>query len=754
MSAIPLSDEDLLVVVDAFNKKKTKTDAAKLLGIRPTTYTSRLNEARRRGLIGSTESTRENSSWADKLSEANDRIKELEAMAFSEQEEKLTSDYIKRKILKLKNLEPKIPKWLIKTSSKKKFAGVPTLFASDWHWGEIVDPNQINGVNEYNMTIAQNRAKQMIEKAVDLLKNHVAHSDYPGIVYVLGGDMVSGDIHEELQATNEKEIMPTVIDLFGVLIWCINTLANEFGNVFVPCVSGNHGRNTHKIRAKGRNFTSFDWLLYQFLAKHFENDKRIQFLIPDGPDAYYSVYGHKYLLTHGDQFRGGDGVIGALGPIVRGDHRKRSRNAQIDMTYDTMIIGHWHQLIQLERLIVNGCFPSGSKVITNMGYNTIENISIGDKVMSRDGSEQTVTHVFKKKAETIIGLKIHGLPHVLQATPNHLIWACKRSSGIAEVTPARKDLIDLKHGKEQWIPMDFLSPNDYVHVPFPKGNETPIDEQTAWAYGLFLAEGHALVDGGINKKHHRIGLTMHIKEKFLLEYWAEWFEKTYGGNKVRITERYDRNTSDLIVSVPRELALWFRETFGHGAINKKLPNGAFYWADNLKASLVKGWFAGDGHIAFREDSRPTISATSVSENLATGMFYLARATGSVPALSCLRKGGKRKNDAYTVHLNVGQHSVEINGELFYQIKERFETNKNIDVYDLEVSGEHTYVVNGVGVHNSLKGYDEYAYSNNFGFEPPRQAMWITHPEHGITFSIPIYVEKQNKEFNMDWISWK
>lgn len=29
-----------------------------------------------------------------------------------------------------------------------------------------------------------------------------------------------------------------------------------------------------------------------------------------------------YLLTHGDQFRGGDGVIGALGPIIRGDHKK------------------------------------------------------------------------------------------------------------------------------------------------------------------------------------------------------------------------------------------------------------------------------------------------------------------------------------------------------------------------------------------------------------------------------------------------
>jgi hypothetical protein len=166
--------------------------------------------------------------------------------------------------------------------------------------------------------------------------------------------MVSGDIHEELMATNSMEIMPTVLDLFGVLTWCIQTLADEFGNVFIPCVSGNHGRNTHKIRAKGRNFTSFDWLLYQFLSKRFESDKRVQFHIPDGPDAYYSIYGHKYLLTHGDQFRGGDGVIGALGPIIRGDHRKRSRNAQIDMEYDTMLLGHWHQLIQLERLIVNG----------------------------------------------------------------------------------------------------------------------------------------------------------------------------------------------------------------------------------------------------------------------------------------------------------------------------------------------------------------------------------------------------------------
>jgi len=346
-----LSRELMQEAMNAFAKTGSKSEAAKLLGINENTYHSRWRAAHAAGLKPNIPTVNKE---MNALLEAKDKIRQLEATIHAHEENTLTAEYIKSTILKMSKKEISPPNWLVRPNKKKRSAGVPTLMASDWHWGEVVDPNQINGVNEYNVAIAQDRARVMIEKTIDLLKNHVALTDYPGIVFVLGGDMVSGDIHEELMATNSMEIMPTVIDLFGVLTWCIETLADEFGNVFVPCVSGNHGRNTHKIRAKGRNFTSFDWLLYQFLSKRFENDSRIQFHIPDGSDAYYSIYGHKYLLTHGDQFRGGDGVIGALGPIIRGDHRKRSRNAQIDMEYDTMILGHWHQLIQLERLIVNG----------------------------------------------------------------------------------------------------------------------------------------------------------------------------------------------------------------------------------------------------------------------------------------------------------------------------------------------------------------------------------------------------------------
>jgi hypothetical protein len=180
--------------------------------------------------------------------------------------------------------------------------------------------------------------------------------------------MVTGDIHEELSVSNDAEIMPTVLDLLEQLSSAISYLADEFGRVFVPCVTGNHGRNTKKIRNKGRAHTSFDWLLYVLLEREFKNDKRVQFLIPLEPDAHYTINGHRYLLSHGDQYRGGDGMIGPLGPITRGDHKKRSRNMLIDMPYDTQCIGHFHTLIQLEKLIVNGSLKGYDEYAFNNNF--------------------------------------------------------------------------------------------------------------------------------------------------------------------------------------------------------------------------------------------------------------------------------------------------------------------------------------------------------------------------------------------------
>lgn len=346
MSQASLSPADLQAAVDAFSLKGSNTEAAALLSLNVNTFKHRYQQAVRHGYKPP----------LDKEAHLSAKVRRLESELAKATRETISKEIIQRRIIGLRDdvATTPAPEWLFDERARGTAHGVPTLFMSDWHWGEVVKAAQIMGKNQFNVQIAHERVKTLIESAVHLLRILDPQMRYPGIVAPLGGDMVSGNIHDELMATNELNTMPTVLDLFGVLIYVIGYLADTFGRVFVPCVGGNHGRDTKKIWSKDRNQTSFDWLLYNFLAKHFENDKRITFLIPDGPDALYKIYDHRYLLTHGDQFRGGDGMIGALGPILRGDHKKRSRNAQIDLEYDTMIIGHWHQYIHHSRVIVNG----------------------------------------------------------------------------------------------------------------------------------------------------------------------------------------------------------------------------------------------------------------------------------------------------------------------------------------------------------------------------------------------------------------
>ena len=351
MSA-PLSREVAQEALDALTRAAgNRTEAGRALGVHPATMQGRLLRAKQLKLKPSADALHTNDPVGLRA-----QIKTLQKKLADSQADKLDEAAIKRRIIGLAHdvADAETPAWVQKDRTATGAPGVPILFVSDLHWGEVVHPSQINGVNRYNLELAHRRIDLLAEGAVRLLDILSPARQYPGIVICLGGDMVSGNIHDELTATNEINTMPTVVDLYGKLRSFIEGMADIFGRVFVPCVTGNHGRDTTKIWGKDRHHTSFDWLLYVFLAKHFEHDKRVTFLIPDGPDAHFKVYNTRYLLTHGDQFRGGDGMIGALGPIMRGDHKKRSRNAQIAMEYDVLLMGHWHQYIHLTRLIVNG----------------------------------------------------------------------------------------------------------------------------------------------------------------------------------------------------------------------------------------------------------------------------------------------------------------------------------------------------------------------------------------------------------------
>lgn len=244
--------------------------------------------------------------------------------------------------------------WTRESKGSLGGAGIPTLLLSDLHWGEVVLASEVGGVNEYSMEIARRRLQRVTEKTCDLLRHHVV-GNYPGIVVCLGGDLISGSIHDELEQTNDGTVMQQALDIFEHLQAAILTLANEFGKVHLPCVTGNHGRSNRKWQAKRRATLSYEWLVYQFLQRAFKDDERVSWSIPDGPDADFDLLGTRYRLTHGDTFKtGGDGIIGPLGPITRGTLKRSRMAAAMHHPYDYLLLGHWHTLLWGANQITNG----------------------------------------------------------------------------------------------------------------------------------------------------------------------------------------------------------------------------------------------------------------------------------------------------------------------------------------------------------------------------------------------------------------
>lgn len=249
---------------------------------------------------------------------------------------------------------PAPPAWVKPVRSVGSSEAIPTAFLSDAHFDEVVFPERVEHLNEYNRQIAEARLSAFFRNTASIARDYLRGLKYPGIVVPMGGDMFSGDIHEELKETNEATLQESVYHWLDPMIAGLKFLASEFGRVYVPCVVGNHPRGTKKPSHKMRVPNNMDWLYCALLAKFLADDKRITFAVSQSADIGYSLYSTRYRLTHGDQFRGGSGIAGLLSPLMIGDARKSKRARAVGNEYDYLLLGHWHQRASFKSIIVNG----------------------------------------------------------------------------------------------------------------------------------------------------------------------------------------------------------------------------------------------------------------------------------------------------------------------------------------------------------------------------------------------------------------
>lgn len=267
-----------------------------------------------------------------------------------------TNDALRRSLDVIETVESSRidpPKWLTKTPTGKNNATVVAML-SDTHFDEVVDPSEMDGLNKYDRRIATMRLETWAQNVIHLSRNYLSGVSYDGIVVMLGGDIFSGDIHEELAETNEDSMLGSLLYWSEQIAASIELFSQEFKKVHVMAVPGNHGRMTRKPRAKLRAKTNFDWLLAKMIERHFATTKNITFNVPDSADAVVDIYSYRHLLTHGDQAKGGGGIGGIWPTVMRLRARKLQRYADTGRPFKTIWMGHWHQYISTPELVVNG----------------------------------------------------------------------------------------------------------------------------------------------------------------------------------------------------------------------------------------------------------------------------------------------------------------------------------------------------------------------------------------------------------------
>jgi hypothetical protein len=223
-----------------------------------------------------------------------------------------------------------------------KHEAIPFIQATDWHLGERVDPSTVNYFNKYDPDIATDSAEKFFQRSIKLVEKERQDVIIKRMVCHLGGDIITGFIHEELLESNYFSPVEEVMFAFNILVAGFNYwLKNgKFDEIYVICNYGNHGRtNPHKkISTGARN--SYEYLLYNQLAAHYAKESRLKWLIAEGDYAYLNVWGKDYRFTHGDTLKSGGGIGGLEIPLKKAIFRW---NAQ---RYSAMtFLGHFHQML-------------------------------------------------------------------------------------------------------------------------------------------------------------------------------------------------------------------------------------------------------------------------------------------------------------------------------------------------------------------------------------------------------------------------
>lgn len=283
-------------------------------------------------------------------------------------------------------------------------------------------------------------------------------------------------------------------------------------------------------------------------------------------------------------------------------------------------------------LYIGGCLTPGEKVCTQRGLVNVEEVTLDDKLLNKDGRFVEIQNLqrYKKQNEPIFKVKPYGSFRTTTFTGEHPIWV--NGKGFVKAK-------DLKEG--DWLEIPNLYSNDSMGY---------LDDKLLklyYFYGLWLGDGFC----NKNDNSYDIYLSIGKDEKELATFYDSLILDLFDRKCIHVhkgKEQTRRFTN-------KDLFLTLRSMFGENAYNKRIPNYIKQLPYEYKRAFLQGYLDSDGSVFLDRDNVRT-NFTSVSlellEDVQDILFSMKIANSIViHQKECTNRYGIHSKQSYRINIS-------------------------------------------------------------------------------------------------------
>lgn len=254
-------------------------------------------------------------------------------------------------------------------------------------------------------------------------------------------------------------------------------------------------------------------------------------------------------------------------------------------------------------LYIGGCLTPGEKVYTQRGLVNVEDVTLDDKLINKDGQFVGIRNVqiYEKFNESIYKIKPYGSFRTTTFTSEHPILI------------HNKGFVKAKNiNAGDWLEI----PNRYhgydYQAKFENGLEQILNKFPNYTSELFYFLGLFIGDGfvNINRNSHDIYLSIGKAENDLANFYDTLIQKVFNRKCIHV-HKGKENTRRF---THKELALILQNEIGTTAYNKRIPEWIKQAVPSLRYAFIQGYLDSDGSV-FYDNGKVRVNFTSVNIEL-------------------------------------------------------------------------------------------------------------------------------------------